>query len=189
MLRTECAEGTPLGREASGVLKRGGLVDDNLVNRILVSRLTKPDCNSGFLLDGYPRTSAQAEFLDGLLAERQARRVAFIHLDVHEEALVERLASRRECRMCGKIYSATSRCEADGSMLIQRLDDCEGAIRERLRTYRREAGPVINFYASREYHVVNGINDPDDVFREIEAALARVTVHGKNGFRNGEMKY
>ena len=173
MLRAECEAGTPLGHEASSVLKRGGLVDDSLVNQLLTARLEKPDCRLGFLLDGYPRNSAQARFLDRLLAGRGPDRLVFIHLDVPEETLIRRLSSRRECRVCGRIYSAALHCEVDGSLLTRRLDDCEEAVRERLRTYKEQGGVLVGFYAAREYHRVNASGPPDDVFEEIERALGR----------------
>lgn len=171
MLRAECEAGTPLGREASTVVKRGGLVEDGLVNHMLAARLKQADCRFGFLLDGYPRNIAQARFLDLLLADRGPDRLVFIHLDVPEEPLIRRLSARRECRECGRIYSAAIRCEADGSLLTQRLDDCEEAIRERLRTYKEQADALVGFYAAREYHRINANGPPDEVFQEIAKAL------------------
>ncbi len=183
ILRGEYEAGTPLGRVASTILKRGGLVDDRLVNQMLVTRLQKADCRFGFLLDGYPRNLVQARFLNRLLVDWGLDQPVFIHLDIAEDVLIRRLSTRRECRICGRIYSDAMRCEVDGSLLAQRTDDYEETVHERLRAYREQADAVIGFYASGKYRRINANRSPDEVFREIEKALGTAITYASRQVR------
>lgn len=176
LLRAECDAGTALGRHATAILKRGGLVGDSLVNQMLGDRLYHEDCRDGFLLDGYPRTLTQAQFLDTLLAERGFAKPAVIHLDVPAPVLIRRLASRRQCGECGRIHGSGTVCEDDGSLLVQRADDREDVIRERLRTYAEQTDPVVGYYVCGDYHRVNADRHPDEVFHDIEGILETVQV-------------
>lgn len=176
MLRAEIDADTSLGREASATLKRGGLVGDSLVNEMLALRLRHPDCQEGFLLDGYPRTIAQARFLDDLLHELGFVQPVVIHLDVPFHVLVERLSARRQCFSCGRVYGSGTTCEDCGNPLVQRDDDRPEVIRERLRTYGEQTDPVVDFYLYGDYHMVNADRPPDDVFRDVEAVLDKAAV-------------
>ena len=142
MLRAEIQAGTDLGRTAQSIMAAGGLVGDDLVNKMLVNRVSQPDAQGGFLLDGYPRTLEQAEFLDRMLAERRLPKPVVLHLDVPLDALAGRLTSRRQCPTCGTIYNLLHQppkkaglCDNDGSPLITRKDDQEDVVLERLRNY------------------------------------------------------
>ena len=135
----------------------GGLVGDDLVNEMLAHRVSQPDCLNGFLLDGYPRTVEQAEFLDRLIAERGLPKPIILHLDVPLDALVGRLTSRRQCPTCGRIYNLLHQppkkagvCDDDGTLLITRKDDQEEVVRERLRTYEAQTRPVLAHYQDRK---------------------------------------
>lgn len=176
MLRAEIEAGTMLGREAAAIIKRGGLVGDNLVNEMLAERLHHPDCCDGFLLDGYPRTLAQARFLDNLLSQRGLGQPVVIHFEVPHHILVTRLSSRRQCPSCGRTYNSPGRCEQCGTQLIQRPDDREEVIRERLRTYDEQTNPVVDFYLYGDYHLIDANRSPDEVFREVEQVLESVLV-------------
>ncbi len=179
MFRAECKAGTVLGKTACAILSRGGLVSDDIVNQIVAGRIAQPDCASGFLLDGYPRTVPQAAFLDELLAKRALPKPAVIHLDVPSEVLVARISARRQCPVCGHIYNLLSqppktaeRCDADGAALTCREDDTEAVIRQRLEAYEKLTGPVIDYYRSGAYFRVDGNRPPQEISREIAALLA-----------------
>ena len=176
MLRAEIDADTSLGRKAAAILKRGGLVDDGLVNEMLAARLQRPDCRDGFLLDGYPRTVAQSRFLDRLLHEQGFPQPVVIHLDVPFHVLVQRLSARRQCGSCGRIYSSGTKCEQCGGTLQQRADDRPEVISERLRTYAEQTDPVVEFYLYGDYHMVNADRPPDEVYKEIEGVLENVLV-------------
>ncbi len=176
MLRAECDAETQLGREAAAVLKRGGLVGDSLVNRILAARLDQPDCRDGFLLDGYPRTVAQAQYLDRLLPSLGHPSPVVIHLDVPHSTLVKRLSSRRQCPGCGRTYGTGTHCLDDSAPLIQRADDREEVIQERLRTYAEQTDPVVGHFRGRSYYRIDASQSPDAVFASIEDILESVAV-------------
>ncbi|MEP6717232.1 MAG: nucleoside monophosphate kinase, partial [Terriglobia bacterium] len=120
MLRSEIASGTALGVESKAVMGAGGLVDDDLINRLLEARVARSDCDEGFLLDGYPRTRAQAEFLDGLLGRRGLGSPLVIHLDVPADVLIGRMIARRQCGKCGLMFNILSKRPRTPS----RCDDC-----------------------------------------------------------------
>jgi adenylate kinase len=179
MFRAECQAGTELGRKACAVLKSGGLVDDAIVNRIVSGRIRQPDCAGGFLLDGYPRTAAQAQFLDGLLAERGLPAPVAICLDVPDHVLVARITARRQCPVCGRIYNLLSQapqtgetCDRDGAQLVRREDDTEVVIRQRLAAYHQAIGPLFAHY--RQMHHVDGGRPPELIAQEIERLTALV---------------
>src|SRR5690349_24167336 len=108
MFRAECKAGTPLGKKACTILSSGGLVGDDIVNQIVAGRISRPDCASGFLLDGYPRTVPQARFFSSLLQQRGLPEPIVIHLDVADSVLVPRLTARRQCPKCLRIYNLLS---------------------------------------------------------------------------------
>ena len=158
----------------------GALVSDQVVNQMVEERLSDPDATDGFVLDGYPRTLAQAEHLDHWLDGRGTREVV-IHLAVDYNIIIARLTGRRQCPRCGTLYNMASQppredtlCDKDGTALVIRDDDSEPVIRQRLEAYERQTRPVLEYYASvnRRVVMVDGSNDPPEaVFRKICQAL------------------
>jgi adenylate kinase len=186
MLREEIKAGTALGNAARSIMSSGGLVGDDLVNRMLAQRVSLQDCAHGFLLDGYPRTVEQAEYLDDVLGERQLRSPIVLHLDVPMDALVGRLTSRRQCPTCKRIYNVIQQppknpgiCDDDGTPLMTRKDDSEDVVTERIRTYDELTRPVLAYYQDRTYHQIRGDRSPGYIFEEITGILEPVVA--KNG--------
>jgi adenylate kinase len=182
ILRAEIAAGTPLGRETQSIITAGGLVPDDLINAALASRIEQPDCRSGFLLDGYPRTVEQAEYLDKLLVSRNLPSPIVIHLDVPADVLVGRMVSRRQCSKCGQMFNILSkrpkvpgRCDDDSAPLVTRKDDREDVIRERLRTYEEVTRPVVAHYPSDRYFQISGDRSAPYIFEEITNVLESLT--------------
>jgi adenylate kinase len=171
ILREAVQAGTPLGKAAKAVMNAGRLVGDDVVVGIIQERLARPDAAQGFVLDGFPRTVAQAVALEALL-DRQAP-LAVVLIDVPEESLVKRLSIRRICRACG--WNATPGakvCERCGGELVQRRDDNEKVVRERLAVYRRETAPLIAHYQDRPtYRSVNGDQTLEAVAADVAAAV------------------
>jgi len=183
MFRAECKAGTPLVRRACAILARGGLVGDEIVNGLVSGRILKEDCLKGFLLDGYPRTVSQARFFTRLLRQSGLPDPVVVHIDVPVHSLVARLTARRQCPGCLRIYNLQShpprvhdRCDADGTLLIQREDDCEAAIRQRLAAYHDQTGPVLDWFGRARVIRINGSQPPDEVSLEIEQSLPRLSV-------------
>jgi adenylate kinase len=153
MLRERVALRDPLGLEVEGLLQSGALVPDATVNRLVADRIERPDCAPGFILDGYPRTVSQAEILFEVLNAREIATVV-IHLKVDYNVIVARLAGRRQCPVCGALYSLSPNaptvsevCDYDGSNLVVRDDDREEVVTERLRAYDRQTAPVLKYFA------------------------------------------
>ena len=181
MLRAEIAAGTDLGKKTQAIIAAGRLLSDDLINEALRARIGQADCKHGFMLDGYPRTVEQAEFLDRLLAERGFPAPIVIHLDAPAHVLVGRMVSRRQCSKCGQMYNILSkrpkvagRCDDDGAPLIVRKDDREDVIRERLDTYQKVTRPVLNHYPSSRYFQISGDRSTSYIFEEITAILEKV---------------
>ncbi len=182
IFRAELKAGTPLGNAAKEIMASGGLVGDDIVNGMVKGRLARPDCRDGFLLDGYPRTIPQAQFLDGLLRELGYPEPAILYLDVPDGVLITRLTSRRQCPSCGRIYNVLSQpparegvCDVDSAALIQRDDDKEEVIRARLRAYTEATGPLIDFYSKRNFHRIDGNRRPEGIQRDIDSILGGAT--------------
>jgi adenylate kinase len=178
MLREASAGSGEEARRLSAILHRGGLVDDQTVNRILIDRITQGDCRDGFLLDGFPRTVDQARFLDSYLAVGSHQRPLVIHLDVAPAMLIARIASRRQCPSCGAIYNLLHKppqkaelCDADGTRLICRPDDDERVVRERMRAYEELTDPLIDYYNGETYCRVDGERTPEEVASDVEQIL------------------
>lgn len=176
ILRAAVKSGSALGQEVAGVMDAGALVSDELVNRLVEERFQQPDAQRGALLDGFPRTLAQAEALEALLGDDGIK--LCINLDVATELVTQRLSSRRVCQECGAIYSDTDieaisgTCSKCGGDVIQRNDDQPEAIEKRLALYERDTAPLLDFYASRDLLVtINGDQSPDEVTRDIERAV------------------
>jgi adenylate kinase len=185
MLRAEVDSGTPLGKQAAEVLAAGQLVSDEIVNRMLINRLSQPDCKDGFLLDGYPRTVPQAVFLDRQLDEMGYPPPTVFHLATPKSVLIERIASRRQCPKCGRIYNILFKpplkrgvCDDDGEKLVRRQDDTVEVVKARLDAYEKQTAPIMVHYANGDYHSVPANRPPAEIFRDIESILRR-----RNGSR------
>lgn len=171
MLRDEIRRGTEIGRSIEERMRSGSLVSDDLVNRLVASRLREPDTQAGFILDGYPRTRQQAEVLLNMLGDDGSILVV-IHLVVDYNVIIRRIAGRRQCPVCGTLYNAVSRpprvagkCDLDGEELVIREDDRESVVRERLDEYGRQTQPLIDFFRSS-----------NAVLRELDASADRPDV-------------
>jgi adenylate kinase len=176
MLRARIASGDELGKKAAAYMNSGALVPDEIVNRMVEDRIGQADCVRGFILDGYPRTVAQAVLLDRVLRERAIGAVV-VYLDVDYNEVVVRLSGRRQCPTCGNVQrfltgdSSLELCGRCGSPMIAREDDRPEVVEQRLRTYNSETEPVLIYLESRLYrivHVEGGGRTPDAIAAEIE---------------------
>ena len=169
---------TPLAQEVWKIMERGQLVPDELTIRLVKERTAKDDCKNGYILDGFPRTPAQARSLDGLAAD-QGNTIVAINIDVPIDLLEKRMTGRRNCPVCGEIYNIYSRastregvCDRCGGKLVHRSDDKEDLIRERFRTYRDETYPLVEYYRNAGvYHQVDGSRPIAEVTRDILALV------------------
>jgi adenylate kinase len=179
MLRGAVREGTPLGLKAKAVMESGGLVSDELLTGIVKERLAKSDCEGGFLLDGYPRNLSQAGILGEILTELGKGGLRAVELEVADDVIVSRLGSRRSCPACGTVYNLVSsppkspgvcdRCSAD---LVQRDDDKESVIRERLRVYHEKTAPLSeHFRTLGALLCVPGDRSPSEVLSSVLKAI------------------
>jgi adenylate kinase len=178
MLRAEIRAGTALGKAAQSIMAGGGLVGDDLVNEMLVQRVSKPDCGPGFLLDGYPRTVEQAEYLDRVLDDLKMPPAVVLHLDVPNDALIGRMSSRRQCPKCARVYNLLHQpprvagvCDDDATPLITRKDDREEVVRARLEMYDCLTRPVLAHYQHTDYFQIRGDRSPGYIFEEISGIL------------------
>jgi adenylate kinase len=179
MLRDAQREGTALGREAQRYMDDGRLVPDDIVIGIVEQRLGAADSARGFILDGFPRTVAQAEALDAMLGRRGTPLDAAVAVDVPRAELIERLAGRLVCRSCGAMYhrtfdppSANATCDRDGGELYQRADDREDRITVRLDQLAKEVAPVAEYYRRAGLlRPIDGTGSRDAVLRRITASL------------------
>jgi adenylate kinase len=181
MLREAVARGTEMGREAQKFMESGHLVPDEVVIGVVRDRLAEPDAAEGFLLDGFPRTVPQAEELDAMLADSGRAITHVVLIDVPAEELVQRIAGRRSCATCGKIYNVTfdppktaGVCDVDGGQLTQRADDNEETVRNRIAIYEEQTAPLIGYYTQRGVldSAFGGGKTPDDVYEQVGRILA-----------------
>lgn len=180
ILRSAVKEGTPMGVKAKAFMDAGGLVPDEVVVGIVRERLQMSDCAGGFILDGFPRTVAQADALKETLQQLGKNLDAVISLDVDVEALVERLTGRRTCKACGRGYhvkfdppKVAGTCDVCGGVLIQRADDQEETIRKRLEVYHQQTAPLVAYYRTDSLLIsVDGMREIDTVQQQILSALA-----------------
>ncbi len=156
IFRAEIGAGTDLGRSIKKYLDAGDLVPDEITVRAVVGRLDRADCADGWILDGFPRTQGQARALDQALDEREEDLDAVVYLHVSEETIVDRMAGRRSCPRCGRVYHVTNlppkeagRCDDCGAELVTREDDRPGTVRARLRTYQEQTAPLVDYYEKR----------------------------------------
>ena len=182
LLREAVAAGTELGRAAKAVMDAGQLVDDRTMLGIIRERLAKPDARRGFILDGFPRTIVQADGLAELLAEIGQPLDAVVLFDIDPEVLLARLAGRRSCRRCGRVFHVVSNPPAPGDRcvdggphdLFQRPDDNEATVRERLAVYRERTRPLIDYYARKGLlRRIDADGSLEEVDARLEAALQR----------------
>jgi len=179
MLREAIADDTALGRQAAPIMSSGALVPDDLMIGIIDDRLKKSDAGRGFILDGFPRTTVQAEKLDNIVGNGSDP-LRVLQLLVPDDVLVKRTVLRRSCPECGAIYHLESAppqndmvCDRDGAALIHRPDDNEEAVRKRLEAFHRQTLPVATFYKAKSVlRTVDGVGSLDEVFERIEQSLA-----------------
>lgn len=178
LLRDHVSRGTELGKQAKTIMDSGKLVSDELVCGMVAERLSRPDCARGFILDGFPRTVGQAQWLDNWLATQLFEKTGLrksapvvINIAVGYNLLLQRLTGRRSCPTCGRIYNVhyspprvADLCDADGARLITRRDDCEEVISERLKAYERDTLPLIEYYRAKGQLVeVDGSRGMDEI--------------------------
>lgn len=179
ILRKAVAEGTPLGKEAKSYMDKGELVPDKVVLGLVQERLRQPDCKKGYILDGFPRNTAQAEALDDILGKIGMTLTAAVSVDVPKEDLMKRLTGRRTCRGCGQMYNVyfsppknEKACDKCGGELYQRDDDKEETIRRRLDVYEAQTAPLIDYYGRKGIlHTVQGTGSIDEIFGKMCAVL------------------
>lgn len=180
ILRANVKSGTELGLKAKAYMDSGKLVPDQVIVDMMESRLSEEDCKEGFLLDGFPRTLAQAQALDDLLEKLGISLDGVVLLDVDDDTVVKRLSGRRMCRNCGRIFNVSFKpsskgplCEDCGGELYQRDDDRESVIRQRLSVYHDQTAPLISYYKDRgQLRSIDG-RDGDMVLRQIESMFGR----------------
>ena len=183
MLRAEVASDSALGRQVKAVMDAGRLVADDILIALIDQRIDRPDCAKGFILDGFPRTVAQARALDEMLARKKLKLDAVIEMAVDDAALVTRISGRYSCATCGTGYHDQFKptrvpgvCDVCGSRdLVRRTDDTAATVIARLKAYHDQTTPILPYYQARGVlHTVDGMADIDAVARQIEAVLAKV---------------
>ena len=179
MFRAAMKNGTELGLEAKSYIDKGALVPDEVTIGIVRERLAEPDCNQGFLLDGFPRTIEQAEALDQILADLGRKVEHVINIKVEEDELVKRLTGRRICKVCGSSYHLVFNpskvegvCDKDGGELYQRADDNLETVSNRLEVNIKQSQPLLDFYNKKQILTdIDGQKDINDVFADVDALL------------------
>ncbi len=181
MFRDHKSRGTEIGKQVQAIMDAGGLVTDAITNAMVKERLSRPDLASGFILDGYPRTPAQAEFLDRLLRSMGRSITRTLSYEVPEETLVERLSGRRSCPKCGAVYHVTQSppkrdgyCDRDGAGLVQRDDDKPETVKKRLQEYGTKTEPLRRFYRERKLLAeIEGVGTPEGILAATKHDLGR----------------
>jgi adenylate kinase len=183
MFRAAVKAGTPLGKEAKSYMDKGDLVPDEVTVGIVKERLAQDDCKKGWILDGFPRTTAQAAALDAILHELGIKLTAVLDISVDREKLIKRVSGRLICRKCGASYHTVFNppkkpgiCDNCGSPLYQRPDDNEETVKERLAVYDTSTKPLVDYYkASGHYFLINGDQAIDQVYSDIKDALKKAS--------------
>lgn len=178
MFRDHKARGTEIGKQVQSIMDAGGLVTDDVTNAMVKDRLSRPDLGEGFILDGYPRTLPQAQYLDGLLQSMGRQLDRAVSYEVAEETVVERISGRRSCPKCGAVYhvsasppSRAGYCDKDDAALVQREDDKPENVRKRLQEYGTKTEPLKRFYREKGLLVdIEGVGSPEGIL----AATRRV---------------
>jgi adenylate kinase len=181
MLRAAVASGSELGKKAKAIMERGELVPDDLMVDLIERRIAEPDCAKGFILDGFPRTEAQAKALDAMLAKAGKKLDRVVEMEVDEKALTERIVGRYTCAKCGTGYNDFFKrpkvegvCDVCGSReFTRRKDDNADTMKTRMAAYRAQTEPLLPYYGSRgALRKVDGMASMDEVYRQIRAVLA-----------------
>ena len=182
MLRERVARRDELGLQVESILQSGGLVPDVTVNKLVADRVEQPDCKPGFILDGYPRTVSQAEILAAEVLTSRGIATVVVYLKVDYNVIVARLAGRRQCPVCGALYSLSPNaptvsevCDYDGSKLVVRDDDREEVVTERMKGYDRQTTPVLEYFRASGFDVWEvdgaGAGGPQAIARLIQGML------------------
>lgn len=179
ILRQAVAQQTPLGREAGQYINRGALVPDEVIVNLVAERLKEKNCEKGFILDGFPRTIPQAESLDHILKEMKLSLNGVLSVQVPEQTIIERLAGRRTCKNCGALSHVVfdppkkpGICDRCGGELIQRDDDREETVANRLRVYDNQTAPLVSYYRERGLlREIDGVGAIDDIRTRVTRAL------------------
>jgi adenylate kinase len=179
MFREQKSKGTELGKKVQAIMDAGGLVTDDITNAMVKERLGRPDASSGFILDGYPRTVGQAEFLQKLLGESGRKVDRVVSYEVAAAEVVERISGRRSCPRCGSVYQVTQSppkkagvCDKDGTALVLREDDKPENVKKRLEEYALKTAPLKAWYAERRLvSEIPGTGNPEAILQQTRAAL------------------
>jgi adenylate kinase len=183
--REEIQKGTPIGILANKYISKGELVPDDLTNSIVKDVLLSGTFPNGFMLDGYPRTTAQADALDVMLKTFNMPLTAVINVDVNDDVLLERMAGRRVCPSCNATYHIKNRrpktdgvCDVCGTALIQRADDLEESVLNRLRIYNDKTKPLLDYYRKKHLlMIIDGVRSSNEVFTDIVEKLGEINGH------------
>ena len=179
IFRSLAEANTPLANEVRDIQQAGRLIPDQIVIRVVEERTSQDDCRNGYILDGFPRTAAQAEMLEHL-AERQGKGIKAILIDVPTELLMKRLTGRRTCSVCGEIYNIyfkppkfDNRCDLHPEReLLHRADDAPDKIQVRLETYAKETAPLLNYYErSNRLHRIDGTREVEKIYADVQRVL------------------
>jgi adenylate kinase len=181
MFRDHKARGTPLGKKVQAIMDAGGLVTDDVTNEMVKERLSRPDVAKGCILDGYPRTAAQAQYLDLLLHSMGRSIGRCLSYEVADEVLVERMSGRRSCPKCGAVYHVSQNppkrdgfCDRDDAGLVQRDDDKPETVRKRLQEYGAKTEPLRRFYRDRNLLTeIEGVGTPEGILAATKKVLGR----------------
>jgi adenylate kinase len=181
MLREAVRNRTPLGLSAKAKMEAGELVPDEVACGIVEQRIGQPDCQRGFILDGFPRTLAQADFVDRMLQANGRGNPLVLDIKVDRDLLLKRLTGRRTCSLCGEIYNVylspprvEGVCDKDGGKLLQRADDSEETIQQRLVAYEKQTSPLIDYYARKGVlQEVDGNRRPELIAKELIDLLGK----------------
>jgi len=178
ILRAAVAAGTELGRQAEAAMKAGDLVTDELIMGIMEERLQEEDCQKGYLLDGFPRTIPQAQALKALLEKLGEKLDCVLELDITRDVIIDRLTTRRTCPQCGEIYNIKSKpprvegiCDVCGSEIVQRDDETETAISNRLQVFNDQTAPLVDFYRQEGLLVSFQSSDSGPILEALKARL------------------
>ncbi|MBF0215405.1 MAG: adenylate kinase [Candidatus Omnitrophica bacterium] len=181
MLREAVKEGSPIGKQLSEFMSKGALVPDEIVTKVVIDRMAKPDAQKGVILDGYPRTKVQAKSLDESLNASKKNLQAVLYLKVSEAVVIERLCGRRGCKDCGKIFHVKNMppkkegiCDVCGGALFQREDDKPETIKTRLKVYEESTKDLIEYYKAKGLlREMDAGSDPDALFKEINVLFQK----------------
>jgi adenylate kinase len=181
MFRDHKSRGTELGKTVQAIMDSGGLVTDDITNAMVKERLSRADVASGFILDGYPRTTAQAQFLEELLRSLGRKIDRVLSYEVAEELVIERISGRRSCPKCGAVYHVSDNpprvvgeCDRDRAALVQRDDDRPDNVKKRMQEYALKTSPLKRFYQERGLVTeIEGVGTPQGILAVTGAALGR----------------